>query len=346
MSTKEKGWSEDKLAMFTEGGGELNWIEREVAWLAELARVDLPDEDDVVVIDGDSVADGGLIDWNYVRRRCSEDLHKAIKSKEEAAGLKWSRNKKQSLVRQSKSTYFDQYRQLLRNALDKGYRPPGWESRKDACDGTESPSPSAEMPQKKKKAKTTAGTPTPARSTRTRSTSRSSSNPRPKLSRAVKSIPRVAMACARPIFNAGDEVMAAWFDNEEGASWYGGKILSHVTIQTDKTFGERRAYTIEYVDGDVSKEPLEDTWVFSKEDYDLDREVYDEKRELKGIDNVLLKNSTDPYARSRGYYTTKLTGDKKFVSLVNAMRAYDKEVRRQKGDFVKSNELNLPDEGM
>lgn len=331
MSTKETEWSEDKLRMFTEGG-ELNWIEREVAWLSELARIDIP-EDDVVVIDGESVADSGLIDWNYVRRRCSDELHDVIKSKE-ATGLQWSKNKKQCLVRQSKYTFFDQYRQLLRKALDGGYRPPDWESRKDACSasvGTESP---PETPQKKRARTTTSANPN-ARNSRKTAKSK------------AKAITQIQMACARSIFNVGDEVTAAWFDDDEkGSSWYNGKILSYETIQTDKAFGERRAYTIEFDDGDVTKEPLEDTWIFSKEDYNLDREVYDKKRQLKGINNALLKDSADPYAGSRGYYTTKCTGNKTFTSLGEAMRAYDKETIRQKGDSIKRRELNLPDEWM
>lgn len=333
MSTKETEWSEDKLRMFTEGG-ELNWIEREVAWLSELARIDIP-EDNVVVVDGDSVADSGLIDWNYVRRRCSDELHDVIKSKE-ATGLQWSKNKKKCLVRQSKNTYFDQYRQLLRKALDGGYRPPNWDSRKVACsDSVEIDSPQAETHQEKR-ARTTSIPANPnARKRNSRKTVKS------------KNIAQIQMACARSIFNVGHEVTAAWFDDdEEETSWYGGKILSYETIQTHKGFGERRTYTIEFDDGDVTKEPLEDTWVFSKEDYNLNREVYDKKRQLKGINDVLLKDSADPYARSRGYYTTKLTVNKIFTSLGDAMRAYDKQVIRQKGESVKRCELNLPDEWM
>ena len=337
MSTKqETEWSEDKLRMFTEAG-ELNWIEREVAWLAELARVDIP-EDDVIVIDGNNDADSGLIDWDYVRRRCSDELHDVIESKA-AAGLQWSRNKKQSLVRQSKNTHFDQYRQLLRKALDSGYRPPNWESRGgDACSksvGTDSPQ--AEKPQKKRARTTVPANPNVRRRNSTQKTKAKSKS---------KAIAQIQMACARSIYNVGDEVRAAWFDDEEGASWYGGKILSYETIQKDNCFGERRTYTIEFDDGDVTEEPLEDTWVFSREDYNLDREIYDKKRQLKGINNVLLKDSADPYARSRGYYTTKLTVNKIFTSLGDAMRSYDKEVIRQKGDSVKRRELNLPDEWM
>ena len=194
--------------MFTEGG-ELNWIEREVAWLAELARVDIP-ENDVIVVDGESVADSGLIDWKYVRRRCSDELHGVIESKE-AAG-QWSRNKKQSLVRQSKSTYFDEYRQLLRKALDGGYRPPNWESRGDAFNGSESP------PQKKR-ARTTS---VPANPKARKRNARQKAKAKTK----SKAIAQIQMACARSIYNVGDEVTAAWFDDEEGASWYDGKILS------------------------------------------------------------------------------------------------------------------------
>ena len=290
---KDAEWSEDQVKMFTKDG-ELNWKEREVAWLAELARVDLPDG---------GVDDSESIDWSYVEARCSDNLHRVIQSKE-AAGM--------GLIRWNKKAQFGQYRQLLRKALDGGYRPPDWEGRKRAridSVGTKTDDKSHCHHAKQK----------------------------------GETFPPFTMACARPLFHVGEEVMAAWFD-EGGASWYGGKILSYVTIQTDERYGERRAYMIKFEDGDVTKEPLEDTWVFSREDYDLDREVDDNERKLKGIDNLLQKESVDPYALTRGYYTTKLTGCKRFTSLGDAMRAYDKEVIRQKGDFVRRHELNLPDE--
>lgn len=126
MSSKRKGHSDGEeeeeedegewRKMFT-GEGELNKTEREIAWKAELARLDDEEADDSM-----------RIDWVFIEQHATEELRDVMESKR--VHNQWKTHKKGLLIRSSKSEYFVCYRRHIRKALEEGFRPREYEELK------------------------------------------------------------------------------------------------------------------------------------------------------------------------------------------------------------------------
>lgn len=124
----------------------------------------------------------------------------------------------------------------------------------------------------------------------------------------------------KPLFIVGEEVVAAWWDNEQRtgkSQWFPGKIKSYKTIDSSGTYGPLRAYGVEFDDGD-ELEQLEDYWIFSRDDYQLMDRV------KIGVTNVVDEECDDNWARITGWYVATI-GDQEqsFSRLSDAMKAYD-----------------------
>mmetsp|Transcript_18796 Transcript_18796/g.41823 ORF Transcript_18796/g.41823 Transcript_18796/m.41823 type:complete len:341 (-) Transcript_18796:114-1136(-) len=316
----DEEWNE----MFT-AKGHLNSIEREVAWLAELARIDDEDGDPPTIssADGDDIkhttSSGGevcgksntLIDWSFVEDNASGDLCDFIESK----GRAYDHNKKQVIIRSSSREHFDRYRMIIRQAFDEGFRPTQYKEikrlRREVGGGKNDEKPRAKRDGVRVTYKET------------------------------KYSEQKVIKCIRPNLKRGDKVVAAWFSSKGKCRWYNGVIADYKVIQTDKAFGEKRSYSIDFDDGDTT-EGLDDFYVMSQLDYELDTQLTTKKRELKGVINHMEEKSDDEYAQTKGWYTTELTGKKEFASLSEAMRAYDKAIVKKKGSSVQETDLNLP----
>ena len=150
----------------------------------------------------------------------------------------------------------------------------------------------------------------------------------------------------KPLFEVGDEVYAAWFDEKEDPkrqneySSHPGKVTYCKEIGTSE-YGSIRLYNITFDDGDKLSN-LGDHHVFSKEDTKL----LDGKRGLGiGVKVVYDANSNDKWANDVGWYEVEIDGKKQSFSLLSeAWKAYDAHVVQIKGKQTKKSDLNIPDD--
>jgi len=150
----------------------------------------------------------------------------------------------------------------------------------------------------------------------------------------------------KPLFEVGDEVYAAWFDEKEDPkrqyeySLHPGKVTLVNEIGTSE-YGPIRLYNIAFDDGDKLSN-LGDYHVFSKEDTKL----LDGKKGLgMGVKVVYDANSNDKWARDVGWYQVQIDGMKQSFSLLSeAWKAYDAHVVCTKGKQTKKSDLNYPDD--
>jgi hypothetical protein len=84
---------------------------------------------------------------------------------------------------------------------------------------------------------------------------------------------------------------------------------------------------------------IEDCYVYLKEDFKkLDYE-------WKGVVNQLDNESKDRWAKEVGWFTVSIGGVERFFPrLMEAIRAYDKDVVMRKGPKTEASDLNLPHE--
>ena len=150
----------------------------------------------------------------------------------------------------------------------------------------------------------------------------------------------------KQLFEVGDEVYAAWFDEKEDPkrqneySLHPGKVTKVNEIGTSE-YGPIRLYNITFDDGDKLSN-LGDHYVFSREDTKL----LDGKRGLGiGVKVVYDANSEDKWARDVGWYQVDIDGMKQSFSLLSeAWKAYDAHVVHIKGKQTKKSDLNYPDD--
>lgn len=334
-SDDDEEWTE----MFS-SKGHMNSIEREIAWLAELARIDDEDDDTSRSSSADeddikqNTSSGGEvcnnsntpIDWSFVEDNASKDLRGFMESKRPARIGYYDNNKKRTLIGRSSREHFERYRMIIRQALDEGFRPTQYKEIKRLQREVGGGGNDEKHGAKRGRIHVTY--------------------------KETKYDEQKVMKCIRPNLKRGDKVVAAWF-SEGNRSWYNGIIADYKVIQTHKAFGEMRVYHIDFDDGDSTKN-LEDFYVMPRLDYDLEIQLTRKKRRLKGVinhvdvesddesDDEYAQTKGDEYAQVRGWYTTEMTGKKEFASLSEAMRAYDKAIVKKKGQTVQKTDLNLP----
>jgi hypothetical protein len=211
-----------------------------------------------------------------------------------------------------------------------------------------------------------------------------------KSSKAAKKLPPHLSSTPKkdlkPLFEINDRVFAPWWEDvrrKSQPSWYAGVITNYLTIG-HSPYGPVRQYDVLFDDDGEELADIEDSFVFSREDYLLSTS----DKEWIGVKNVLDDQSGDSWAEVVGWYEATIgesfllpslslfrleitplidiclfdlktpsnfnwpltsLGDVDgatyaFSRLSDALRAYDEHVIVKKGDAVNPSELNLPDE--
>lgn len=140
-------------------------------------------------------------------------------------------------------------------------------------------------------------------------------------------------------FKCGERVFAKWNERLKN-SWYAGTVNNFKIVHKGE-YGEIRHYKIHFDDGDI-KQAVRENHILPEEDYQLQH--LDPNFVLVGVEQVRDPGSNDAYARERGWFTTKLSGDQVFPSMASAMRHYDEMFVKQKGAKTVRNDLNFPKE--
>ena len=105
-------------------------------------------------------------------------------------------------------------------------------------------------------------------------------------------------------------------------------------------YGPRRTYSILLDNGDLLDD-VDDYQVLLRNEYMLLKHL--KESNSKGVKHICNKDSSDPWARERGWYTVNIDEvEETFVHLSDALRAYDISQAKTKGDDLKESDLNLP----
>jgi hypothetical protein len=152
---------------------------------------------------------------------------------------------------------------------------------------------------------------------------------------------RVAHRAEKPYYNVGDKVMCSVLTKElDGpSSWLPATVVDFHSID-EQDYGLIRTYTLSLSD-DTILTGVSELNIVLLQDHEL---CHNNTLRLRGVNVFTDPSARDPYVRHRGWYETELTGEKRFVSLVDAMRAWDTaHVKAGKRDVLLS-ELHLPNE--
>lgn len=120
----------------------------------------------------------------------------------------------------------------------------------------------------------------------------------------------------KPVFEVGDLVYAAWWPDQKSrhnnvnSSWFPGIVKNYKRIHFDSPYGTTRTYHIRYDDGDELHD-VEEQFIFAKEDYELFMTNEGESKSswMKGVKNVVDKESIDDWARIVGWYVANIDGE-------------------------------------
>ena len=120
---------------------------------------------------------------------------------------------------------------------------------------------------------------------------------------AKKKTPPLSIASKKnlkPLFEINDQVYAPWWEDDEhlsDPSWYAGVITNYITISSSK-YGPVRQYDVIFVDDDEEMIDIEDSFIFSREDYLLTTSG----KEWIGVETKFDKDAGDPWAEIVGWY--------------------------------------------
>ena len=104
----------------------------------------------------------------------------------------------------------------------------------------------------------------------------------------------------KPLFEINDKVYAPWWEDQEcntEPSWYAAVITNYTTIAHSK-YGPTRRYDVVYDDDDDETTDIEESFIFSREDYILTTSG----KMWVGVENVLDDKSDDEWAKIVGWY--------------------------------------------
>jgi hypothetical protein len=102
----------------------------------------------------------------------------------------------------------------------------------------------------------------------------------------------------KPLFAVGDEVYAAWGENNE---WYPGRIKSYKVVESGGEYGQMRLYSVDFDDGDALDD-VGDEYVHPKQDYLISFARGRREDTWLGVHNVTDEKSEDNWAKYVGWY--------------------------------------------
>lgn len=154
----------------------------------------------------------------------------------------------------------------------------------------------------------------------------------------------------KPQFQVGCVVYSAWWDpklkvkNRKNAFWFPGEVIGVSNkVGHFSRYGPTRLYDIRHEDNAVQY-GVEDYWVCSKRDYELNVKLYSMGMKPIGVIEKFDTCSNDQWARMVGWYEVNVDGeDKAFSFLEDAMKAHDSCVIRKHGTQTKISYLNQPE---
>ena len=125
----------------------------------------------------------------------------------------------------------------------------------------------------------------------------------------------------KPSFEVGEEVYAAWIDEESSdIPWYRGKVDGIIEMPSSG-YGKRHKYEILFEDN--TSDEVMDQYICSYEDHIL----LDEVKFLKNTPQVWLVTdgkSQDPWAKQMGWYQMSIDGKLvNFSRLSEAKKAFE-----------------------
>ena len=127
----------------------------------------------------------------------------------------------------------------------------------------------------------------------------------------------------KPVYEVGDSIAitAMCYSDHDLSLILRGMVKAVKEYDDIDGYGNRREYSILLDSGDIMDD-IEDYQVISIEDYKVSN--YIKQSDWKGVKHVYDRESSDPWARERGWYTADIDGiEELFVHLSDALQAYD-----------------------
>ena len=127
-------------------------------------------------------------------------------------------------------------------------------------------------------------------------------------------------------YEVGDRVKARWWETND---WHDGKVHGYRIVDKSSKYGEVRQYHVKFLDGDEDKNISEED-VWSPFEYKIacnEKFFPDHLHQERGIETLFDLETSDPYAKRKGFFKMKFTGEKLYGSYEEVFGAYDEAMK-------------------